>query len=145
MTLFAGRRLSIALYVSLVANVLLVSAIAANMYREKIEIPRDRSNFGMERLADQLPEADGALLRDAYQAHAAQLAADVEELRGLRQHTRRLLRSTSFDREALSQAMTAQRVHQDALATLLNGVLFEAASGMSAEGRGRLAEWPRRR
>jgi uncharacterized membrane protein len=145
MALFTGRKLSIALYVSLVVNVLLVSAIAANVYRERVEMPHQRGGFGMERLAERLPAADGVLLRNAYRARADELAASLEELRGLRQNTRRLLRSPSFDRQALADAMAAQRARQDALVTMLHDVLFEAASQMSPEGRGRLAEWPRRR
>ena len=145
MALFAGRRLSIALYASLAVNVLLVSAIGANVYRERVEIPRDRGSFGLERLAERLPEADGVVLRNAYRARADELAANFEALRGLRQNTRRLLRSPSFDRQALATAMAAQQARQDALVTVLHDVLSAAASEMSAEGRGRLAEWPRRR
>ena len=145
MDLLAGRKLSIALAVSLAMNALLVSAVAAHLYRGWSDTPRERGGFGMERLADRLPAVAGERLRSAYRAQAGELAALAEELRVLREKTRGLLRDPALDRPALAETMAAQRSRQDALGAALHGILFPAAAEMSAEGRERLADWPRRR
>jgi len=145
MALFAGRKLSIVLAVSLAMNALLVSAVAAHFYRGWSDAPRDRGGFGMERLADRLPPADGSRLRDVYRARAGELAGLAEDMRVLREKTRDLLREPALDRAALAEAMAAQRSRQEALGAALHGILFQAAAEMSAEGRERLADWPRRR
>ena len=140
----SGRRLSIAFFVSLAVNVLLVSAIAAYALRDRWSPGRDRLAYGIDRVVDKLPAEDGAKLRAAFTARAKELAALQATVRESREAMRRALRAEPFDAGALVQSMAVLDAKRSDMQRLLHAMTAEAAAGMTPDGRTRLAERPRR-
>ena len=140
------RAKSIALFVSIAVNVLLVSAIAAQALSAPEVKNRDRSaESRVERLASNLPSADADKLRKAFAAHAGELPAARAELTAARDAFRQALKTEPFDPARLEKSLAAMDASRTKIKRIMRTAVVSAAAEMTAEGRGRLAEGARRR
>jgi uncharacterized membrane protein len=101
----------------------------------------DRSVAGrIDRLAAQLPSADGEILRAEFRAHQPQIEAARNAYRQAQDEISRILRTEPFDADAMRRAMAQARAARQVFDQVLHEHLASAAARMSAEGRTRLAD-----
>jgi len=140
------RAKSIALFVSIAVNVLLISAIAAQALSAPGFKSRDRSaESRVERLAKKLPSPDADKLRKAFAARAGDLPAARAELTASRDAFRQALKAEPFDPARLEKSLVAMDVSRAKIKQIMRTAVAAAAAEMTAEGRGRLAEGAKRR
>lgn len=143
---FSPRAKSIALFVSIAVNVLLVSALAAQALSTPEFKSRDRSaESRVERLAKNLPGADADKLRKAFAAHAGELPAARAQLTAARDAFRQALKEEPFDPARLEKSLAAMDSSRAKIKQIMRTAVVAAATEMTAEGRGRLAEGAKRR
>jgi uncharacterized membrane protein len=99
--------------------------------------PPSPRNFA-ERMAERLPEADRAVLRQAFAKRQGEIEKQFGEMRKSQQAARAALRTDPFDAAAYDAAIERDRATRLALQTAIQGAMREAAMGMSAEGRAKL-------
>lgn len=146
MPTLSPRAKSIALFASVVVNVLLISAVTTQVLSDSSFRSYNRSpEARVERLAKKLPEADAQKLRDAFAAHAGELPAARAEMKAARDSFRQALRAEPFDPAALEKSLAAIDTARAHLKQIMRSAVFGAAAEMSADGRARLAEHRRRR
>jgi len=140
------RAKSIALFVSIAINVLLISAIAAQALSAPGFKSSDRSaESRVERLAKKLPDTDADKLRKAFAARAGDLPAARAELKAARDAFRQALKAEPFDPARLEKSLVAMDVSRAKIKQIMRTAVAAAAAEMTAEGRGRLAEGAKRR
>jgi uncharacterized membrane protein len=128
------------LLASLALNLFLIGLIAALLLRQPT--PVDVSVAGrIERLATDLPRADGDKLRDAFQSNRAGVEGARASFEETRDAFRAVLRREPFDAAALQEAMARSRAARQEFDAALQGVLARAAAEMSPAGRTALADW----
>ena len=96
----------------------------------------------MERIAQTLPPADAALLREQVNADRATVTTAQQAYQHDRETIREALRAQPFDASALRAAMSRTRADRQNYDQILQNLFAEAASKMSAQGRLALANWP---
>lgn len=139
----ASRRLVL---VSLALNLFFIGAAGAFFARHYLgpaasSPSTDRSVAGrIDRLAAQLPSADGEILRAEFRAHQPQIEAARNAYREAQDEIGRILRTEPFDPDAMRRAMAQARAARGVFDQVLHEHLASAASRMSAEGRARLAD-----
>lgn len=144
--ILSPRAKSIALFVSIAVNVLLISAVATQALTTSDFRGRGRSaESRVERLAKHLPTSDADKLRKAFAAHAGELPAARAELKASREAVRAALRAEPFDPARLEKTLAAMDASRAHMKQILRAALVSAASEMSADGRARLADRRRRR
>lgn len=94
-----------------------------------------------ERMADSLPPADAAILREAIAARAEAMRAADKEMRAFPDRLREALDSEPFQTDALKTVFTAGRDARVAMDDALSAAIADAAARMSADGRHSLADW----
>ncbi len=141
MPTLSPRAKSISLFVSVVVNVLLISAVTTQVLSDSSFSPRDRSPASrIERLAKKLPDADADKLRKSFAAHADELPAARKELLAARAAFRKALRAEPFDAAAVEKSLAALDASRAKVRGIIRTAVFGAAAEMSPEGRARLAE-----
>jgi uncharacterized membrane protein len=98
----------------------------------------------LERLAAPLPAADAETLRAAFRTRAAEAESARDALNRAYERVQTALRAQPFDAEQLRAAMADARAARPLYEVAMQDILTAGASGMSPEGRARLAEWPPR-
>jgi uncharacterized membrane protein len=132
---------SVALFVSLAANVLLVSAIATQALSSGKFDNRDRSTASrVERLADRLPGPDGAKLKAAFAAHAADLPAAHTDLKAARDAFRQALAANPYDPAAVEKSLAALDASRARVRQIMRATIVSAVAEMSPDGRKSLAD-----
>ena len=101
--------------------------------------PPPRPQEMAERMADGLPAADAALLRQALAAHVAQLEQADRAMHGFPDRIRQVLDAGEYDPKALQGVLEGAHAARDARDEAMSAALLEAAGKMSAEGRRKLA------
>jgi uncharacterized membrane protein len=134
------------LLASLALNVFLVAVIVAHLaaHRGPSHGPGG-AGPRIDRMAASLPVADGDRLRAAFAAEAERVDAATAAFRQAQAAVRQALRAEPFDPTVLRAAMAESRAKRLVVEEQLQAVVATAASGMSADGRAKLAEWPRPR
>lgn len=94
-----------------------------------------------ERMAEILPAADAAILRQSFADHAGKLERTKEMSQDVRERVADVLRAPDFDPEALKTAFAAGRAAREVQDGAFAAAMAEAAARMSAEGRRKLADW----
>ena len=133
-----GRWRQWALPLSLAVNVFLLTVIGVHEWHRPHGPPGPRHM--MEDIARNLPEADAAILRQAF---AAEPLLQREPGRGDHDpmsSVRAAMRSEPFDPEALKAAFAALHENRGGFDQALERALLAAATAMSPEGRRRLAD-----
>jgi uncharacterized membrane protein len=138
-----GRKLQIALLVSLGLNLFLVGFLAARWWAPFHHPPRWTPEEIGERLARPLPEKDAEVIRDAFQANAAKLATLFGALQEARREVRAKMSAEPLDRTALAAAMTQARMKRAALEDAVQEVILDASSHLSLDGRKRMWSPPK--
>lgn len=144
--MLSSRAKSIALFVSIAVNVLLVSAVATQALSDSSFTARDRSpQARVERLAKNLPEADAEKLRKAFAARTGELPAARAELAKARDALRQAFRAEPFDPAAVEKSLAALDASRAKVRQIMRAAVVAAAAEMSADGRARLADRGKRR
>lgn len=136
---------------SLALNLFFIGTIGALAVRHYVltappaatERPRTAA-ARIERLAAPLPAADAEKLRAAFQARAAEAEAARESLNRAYERVQTALRTQPFEVNELRAAMGEARAARPLYDRTMQEILITAASGLSGEGRTRLADWPPR-
>jgi uncharacterized membrane protein len=95
-----------------------------------------RPDMMIRDMANELPEADARILRQAYEAHRAELAPPPSDGFHRMEQT---LQAEPFDVAAFREAAREFRANQERQHVALSDILAEALPQMSQEGRNRLA------
>jgi uncharacterized membrane protein len=98
----------------------------------------------LERLAAPLPVADAETLRAAFRTRATEAESARDALNRAYERVQAALRAQPFDAAQLRAAMADARAARPLYEVVMQDILTAGASGMSPEGRARLAEWPPR-
>ncbi len=140
------RAKSIALFVSIAVNVLLVSAVTTQALSDSSFTSRDRRpEARVERLAKKLPEADADRLRKAFAARAGEMPAAQAELTAARHAFRQALRAEPYNPGAVEKSLAVLDASRTKVRQIMRAAVVTAAAEMSAEGRARLADRGKRR
>ncbi len=99
----------------------------------------------IERIANSLPQADAAILRETVKAGHGAIEAAQKKYRDAREHIRDTMRRQPFSEQDLRAAMAATREARQGFDQVVQGAFAEAATKMSPEGRQALADWRNRR
>ena len=94
-----------------------------------------------ERIAQTLPAADGAVLRQVFAVHAAEMERNHALIHALPDRVRAILAAPALDEAALKAAMADNRDAHAAMDDALAQVIVETATRLSPEGRAALARW----
>ncbi len=130
----------------------LLLSVAINLFLGGMLVSRLRPHQGgaeprieriIERMAASLPDADARTLRQVYGTHQVQFDQAVADLQRSRDEVRNAMGANPFDQQALQSAFARQRQRRQAVHEAIHGVLTEAASQLSPEGRHKLGEWRR--
>jgi uncharacterized membrane protein len=132
-----------ALGASIALNVFLVALIASHLVGHRHGEKRPKPTMRIDSLAATLPAADGDKLRAALQARK-DIAAAIDDLRAAQDKVRAVLRTQPFDEAALRQAMADVQARHRAVEAAIHDLIAGVAGQLSAEGRAKLAEWPRK-
>lgn len=146
---FPDRTSRLLLIGSLALNLFFIGTIVALAVRHTIapaqpaatERPRTAA-ARIERLAAPLPAADAEKLRAAFHAREAAAEGGREALNRAFERIQGALRAEPFDAAQLRAAFGETRAARPVYEQAMQEIITAAASGMSAEGRARLAEWP---
>jgi uncharacterized membrane protein len=136
---------------SLALNLFFVGTVGALALRhimaapQQAETERPRTAAArLERLAAPLPAADAETLRAAFRTRAAEAESARDALNRAYERVQTALRAQPFDAAQLRAAMADARAARPLYEVVMQDILTAGASGMSPEGRTRLAEWPPR-
>jgi uncharacterized membrane protein len=136
---------------SLALNLFFVGTVGALALRhimaapQQTETERPRTAAArLERLAAPLPAADAETLRAAFRTRAAEAESARDALNRAYERVQTALRAQPFDAAQLRAAMADARAARPLYEVVMQDILTAGASGMSPEGRARLAEWPPR-
>lgn len=135
------RRRSVALFLSLAVNLLLLGFLASRLVQPAETDGIGHTTFVLERLASTLPGADAQILRAEWAAHGDAISTSEADARTARERIRATLRTEPLDPAALDAAMTSFRQCRTAQHQVLQAVLRAAILRMSADGRRTLADW----
>jgi uncharacterized membrane protein len=117
--------------------------IMAPPHQAETERPRTAA-ARLERLAAPLPAADAEKLRTAFGTRATEAESARDALNRAYERVQTALRAQPFDAAQLRAAMADARAARPLYEVVMQDILTAGASGMSPEGRARLAEWPPR-
>lgn len=95
----------------------------------------------VERMAESLPPADAAILREAVASRSEAMQAADKEMRSFPDRLRDALDNEPFQIDVLKSVFTEGRAARMAMEDALSTSIVEATQRMSAEGRHRLADW----
>ena len=129
---------------SIALNLFLVALVAGHLLGHPRGGRRMAPVMRIDSLAATLPAPDGDKLRAALQARSGDISAAVDRFRAAQDKVRAVLRSEPFDPAALKQAMAESQDRHLAMEAAIQDLIAGAAGEMSAAGRAKLAEWPRR-
>ncbi len=136
---------------SLALNLFFVGTVGALALRHimapagQAETDRPRTAAArLERLAAPLPAADAETLRAAFRTRATEAESARDALNRAYERVQTALRAQPFDAAQLRAAMADARAARPLYEVVMQDILTAGASGMSPEGRARLAEWPPR-
>lgn len=125
---------------SMSVNVFLAAALAAQALLPGGHRPPPPQHR-LEALAEGLPPADAATLREVLAAREAEMGKGRAIMDGIRDGVRDALTAETFDPAALRAVFAEARARRDALDDALVSGLIDAAGRLSPEGRRRLADW----
>jgi uncharacterized membrane protein len=139
------------LIVSLSLNLFFVGTVGAMAIRHHFAPPRPQAMerprtaaARFERVAVTLPAADAARLWAEFRARETAAEGTRDALNRAYEGVQAALRAQPFDadklRAAMSEARSARTVHEQTI----QEIIAAGASGMSQDGRNKLADWPPR-
>jgi len=131
---------------SLALNLFFIGIAIAMAVRPPPERNWDRDIFvRTERLADGLPQDDGAILIAQMNANRTTIETTQKQYRAAQEAIRDSFRKEPFDPGAMQAAMSDARAARQAFDTAVQNAFANAATRMSQAGRIALADWRSRR
>jgi uncharacterized membrane protein len=123
--------------VSLTLNAfLLAAAIGLLLFGPPPPPPPDRIFSAM---AHGMTTADAAVMRNAFAAHAQEMQAGYASMRGFHDRIGAVLLAPTFDKRAMQEVFDSSRKSREAMDNAISNALVEAATGLSTDGRHKLA------
>lgn len=98
-------------------------------------------NHIVERIADVLPPADAAILRQVFAAHSADIERGHALMHVMPNRVRAILAAPQLDNAALGQVMADDRAARATMDEAIQAVVMETIPKLSDEGRARLSRW----
>jgi uncharacterized membrane protein len=95
----------------------------------------------VERIAETLPPADAAIVREEMRANHAAIDEAQTKYYAARHEIRETLRQDPFNVADMRAAMAKTRAARQTFDQIIQGVFADAASKMSSAGRHALADW----
>ncbi len=146
----SGRRwITIALFVSLVANVFLIGLCGGRIFHGHEWFDRQPqfartmgpwAGRAFEHLIGGLSDGDRQIVQDSVSSHADELQKLTQAVHEQRQVVAGLLKAENFDRKAVDDAFTELRVRSDAMQTALQGAIADAVARLSPAARKELED-----
>lgn len=133
-----GRRLKIALAVSLAFNLCILGVIGGVMLRDGP--PQRGRDFGLGPLSEALGREDRKALRDAFVARHPDIRGDRRAMRAEFDVLVAALRAEPFDPAALDEALAAIAVRNQALLDTGRELVAERLKAMDAAARAAFAD-----
>lgn len=124
---------------SLALNVFLATVLVV-VYRPHRPPPLDVAQIA-ERIAETLPAADAAILREIVAVRAPEIDRSRRLSRSLPDRVRAVLAKEEFDPEALRPVFADIAAAHQRMDEALAALVIEAATRMSPEGRAAIARW----
>jgi uncharacterized membrane protein len=142
------RLLTIALFVSLVANLFLGGLTLGWMLHidhwpwQSSYVSEFGSQAGraVEHLVRNLDSADRDMVVDTIRAHGDELSQYAKAMREQREAMKKLLRAPDFDRKAAEDAFAKMRRLTDDMQAALGKAILEAVEKLSPQARQRMAD-----
>lgn len=125
---------------SLAVNAFL-GGLMVSQWRKPDIPPPPRPERMIEEMAETLPTADAAILRQSFAARAAKAEHRSRNPEEMFLKISAALKAEPFDPQALAAIFRDGRKTRDAIDDSIEGALVDAATKMSAEGRHKLADW----
>jgi len=126
---------------SLAVNALLGGMALTQWLRPGFPPPPPRPERMIEEMAETLPQADAAILRQSFAARAPNLENRPRNREEMFLKIRAALKAEPFAPQALTAIFRDGRKVRDAIDDSIEDALVDAATKMSSEGRHKLAEW----
>ncbi|MCA1907994.1 MAG: periplasmic heavy metal sensor [Magnetospirillum sp.] len=126
--------------VSLTVNAFL-GGLMVSQWQKPAVPPPPRPERMIEEMAETLPAADAAILRQSFGARTAKLEHRPRNPEEMFLKIGAALKTEPFDPLALAAIFRDGRKSRDAMDDTIEGALVDAATKMSAEGRHKLADW----
>lgn len=126
------------LVASLALNVFLGVTVGTHLFRGPPKGPPPRPGMFLLDMAENLPEDDARILRQAFEAHKEEFPGDMGP------PLRDALVAEPFDLEAFLRMESEFRANREREGAVIGMILAEALPKMSPEGRKRLAAHPPR-
>jgi uncharacterized membrane protein len=144
----ARRWLTIAFFVSLVANLFLGGVIAGRVFHvgrwfgqpHYSEIMGPMAGRALQHLLEPLSSADRQIVIDSVSAHSDDLLQLTRAVRDQRHAIVALLRAENFDRKAVDDAFVELRRRTDALQTVMAATIGDAVAKLSPAARKQLQD-----
>lgn len=134
----------ITLIVSLLANVLLIAALATTAFRHGHRGPGGPDKFGLllspRAIAETMHDDERAMFRGILEAHRAQVRGGWRGMHTARGGIDAALRADPFDRTRLDAAFAELRQHGTRTADHVQDAIGDFAEKLDADGRARLAD-----
>lgn len=135
--------------VSLLLNVFLIGVIATLAFTAFThDAPPSGRRHGppnpmrlVERMAETLPSADAAILKEAFARRAAEIQRSQEGMEAMPSRLRAATGAEPFQLDALATAFADGKAARDGLDDAIASAVLDAVSRMSPEGRHKLATW----
>lgn len=127
--------------VSLTVNAFLGGLAITAWLRPDFPPPPPRPQRMIEEMAEILPAADAAILRQSFAERAPNVDNRPRNREEMFLKIRAALKADPFDPQALTAIFQNGRKIRDAIDDSIEGALVDAASKMSAAGRHKLADW----
>lgn len=143
-----GRRwMRIGLIASVALNLFLAGVVGVwavkPMFHDRGGPPGGATTIA-DRMASRLPDADGKVLRQAFEKHHEEMRKLFDEARAAQRDSRRALRATPFDPAAFAAAAQRSSAARGAAQDAFSQAMGEAAAAMSPDGRAKLGQPPQR-
>lgn len=128
------------LLASLVLNLFLAGLMVGRFVAPPPPGPPPSPDRFIDALTRGMSPADGAVMRQIFAAHRAELDQAMAQADQARESVRDALEAQTFDQAALDAALGRAEVARRSLENLRQGVMTEAVRQLSPEGRRYLAQ-----
>lgn len=126
---------------ALALNAFLAVVLVMVLTRDGPPPPPPSPGAMAERMADGLPAADAAILREAFAAHAPDMGEVDADMRNMHDRIRAILLAPEFDEAALRAVFADGRAARGRMDSSFEAAFIDAVKRISAEGRRKLSRW----
>lgn len=130
-----SRQAAVVLLISMGLNLFLAGLVVGRVVMHPFPPPPPSPARFVDDLAAGLPASDGAILRQEFRAHAAELDQARARMDGARDDIGAALEAPTLDLPALQAALAHANEAKAGFEAILQGTMLEGVRQMSPEGR----------